>query len=271
MKRTAFYVSDGTGITAHTVGQTLLAEFEGLEIEHLIVRYVDTEEKVRNVVGRINAARDRPGLQPLVFNTIVNAQFRDSIARSRGFVVDIVGTFLNPLEQVLATHSSSSVARAHGGDTTDASYKNRMDAVHYALVNDDGARTDQYDRADVILVSVSRCGKTPTSLYMALQFGVFPANYPIVEEDISELQIPKALRPHKDKLFGLTIDPERLAAIRYERHADSRYSSRKQCEYEVREAEALFRRYGIPFVDTTHFSIEEISTRILSQMGVERC
>ena len=269
MKRTAFYVSDSTGITAHTLGQSLLAQFEGLQIEHVIVPYVDTEAKVHDVIRRINAACERDGVQPLVFDTIVNETFRTLLAQSQGFMVDILATFLKPLEQVLNTHSSYSVGRAHGA-TTDTSYKNRMDAVHYALDNDDGARINLYDRAEVILVGVSRCGKTPTCLYMALQFGVFAANYPITEEDISDLKIPRALQPYKNRLFGLTIDPERLSAIRNERRADSKYASLKQCEYEVREAEALFRRYGIPFLDTTHFSVEEISTRILSQLGMER-
>ena len=269
MKRTAFYVSDSTGITAHTLGQSLLAQFEGLDIEHVIVPYLDSEEKVLELVNRINAASDRDGAQALVFDTIVDDQYRAMLAQSRGFMVDILDTFLKPLEKVLDTHSSYSVGRSHGA-TTDTSYKNRMDAVHYALDNDDGAQINHYDRADLILVGVSRCGKTPTCIYMALQFGVFTANYPITEEDINDLRLPKALQPQKPKLFGLTIDPERLSAIRNERRANSKYASAKQCEFEVREAEALFRRYGIPFLDTTHFSIEEISTRILSRLGMER-
>jgi len=269
MKRTAFYVSDSTGITAHTLGQSLLAQFEGVQIEHVIVPYVDTEEKIRDVVTRINAAYERDGNQPLVFDTIVNEQFRHTLSQCRGFMVDILATFLKPLEQVLDTHSSYSVGRAQKA-TSDINYKNRMDAVNYAFDNDDGARVTHYDRAEIILVGVSRSGKTPTCLYMALQFGIYAANYPITEEDISDLRIPKALQPFKQKLFGLTIDPERLSAIRNERRADSKYASLKQCEYEVREVEAIFRRYGIPSLDATHFSVEEISSRILSLRGVER-
>jgi [pyruvate, water dikinase]-phosphate phosphotransferase / [pyruvate, water dikinase] kinase len=269
MKRTAFYVSDSTGITAHTLGQSLLAQFEGVQIEHVIVPYVDTAEKIRDLVTRINAAYERDGHQPLVFDTIVNDDFRGSLAQSHGFMVDILGAFLKPLEKVLNTHSSYSVGRAHSA-ATDSNYKNRMDAVNYAMDNDDGARITHYDRAEIILVGVSRSGKTPTCLYMALQFGVYTANYPITEDDISDLRIPKALQPFKQKLFGLTIDPERLAAIRHERRPDSKYASFKQCEFEVREVEAIFRRYGIPYLDTTHFSVEEITTRILSQLGVER-
>src|SRR5262245_33204757 len=185
MKRTAFYVSDSTGITAHTLGQSLLAQFEGLQVEHVIVPYVDTEEKIRDVVARIDAAHERDGIQPIVFDTIVNSQLRGRLSQSKGFMVDILGTFLKPLEQVLNTHSSYTVGRAHKA-ATDINYKNRIDAVNYALDNDDGARITHYDRAELILVGVSRSGKTPTCLYMALQFGVYAANYPITEEDISD-------------------------------------------------------------------------------------
>jgi [pyruvate, water dikinase]-phosphate phosphotransferase / [pyruvate, water dikinase] kinase len=269
MPRTAFYVSDSTGITAHTLGQSLLAQFEDLPIEHVTVPFVDSEEKVREAVARINAACDAQGVQALVFSTLINDELLAILRQSKGYMVDILGAFLKPLEQVLNVHSSYSVGRARA-DASDDSYKNRINAVNYALDNDDGSRLNQYDRADVILIGVSRCGKTPSCLYMALQFGLFAANYPLTEEDIGDLLLPKALEPFKAKLFGLTIDPERLTAIRHERRPDSKYSSAKQCEYEVREAEALFRRYGIPFLDTTLFSVEEISTRILSKLGVER-
>ncbi len=270
MSRIAFYISDSTGITAHTLGQSLLAQFEDLQIEHIIIPFVDNHDKVQSVIERINAATDsQGGLPAIVFSTLVNDDLRVQLAASRCYLVDILGTFLKPLEQVLKVHSSYSVGRARG-DTTDDSYKNRINAVNYALDNDDGSRLNQYGLADVILVGVSRCGKTPTCLYMAMQFGVFAANYPITEEDISELELPKSLQHHKGRLFGLTIDPERLATIRHERRPGSKYASLKQCDYEIREAVAMFRRYGIPYLDTTHFSIEEISTRILSQLGIDR-
>ncbi|HTR00969.1 MAG TPA: pyruvate, water dikinase regulatory protein [Candidatus Acidoferrum sp.] len=269
MSRTAFYVSDSTGITAHTLGQSLLAQFEELQIEHVLIPFVDTEAKVDEVIGRINAACDAEGVPALVFSTLVNDDLRARLAQSRGYLVDILGTFLKPLEQVLNVHSSYSVGHARG-NITDDSYKNRINAVNYALDNDDGSRVNQYGNADVILVGVSRCGKTPTCLYMALQFGVFAANYPITEEDINELELPKSLLPFKDRLFGLTINAERLCSIRNERRPNSKYASMKQCEFEIREAEAMFRRHHIPYLDTTHFSIEEISTRILSQLGIDR-
>lgn len=269
MRRLAFYVSDSTGITAHTMGKSLLAQFENLDVEHVIVPFVDSAEKVQEVIERINKATDEQGVPALVFSTLVNDELRTQLTQSRGFMMDILQTFLKPLEQVLAVHSSYTIGRARG-DATDDNYKNRINAVNYALDNDDGSRLNQYERADVILVGVSRCGKTPTCLYLALQFGVFAANYPITEEDIDELALPKGLQAHKQRLFGLTIDAERLTVIRNERRPNSKYASARQCELEVREAEAMFRRHGIPFLDTTHFSIEEISTRIIAQLNIGR-
>jgi hypothetical protein len=269
MKRTVFFISDSTGITAQTLGQSVMAQFEHLEFKKVVIPYVNTIEKAEETVLRINQTFDNDGIQPLVFDTIVDKKIRTVLAESRGFLMDILSTFLAPLETLLQAESSYTVGKARG-KTTDTNYRNRINAMHYAMDNDDGASTSRYEDADLILVGVSRCGKTPSSIYMALQFGIYTANYPITEEDLDELSLPKSLQAHRNKLFGLTIDPERLCVIRTERRANSRYSSQKQCEHEVREVEALFRRFGIPFVDTTHLSIEEIATKILSESGIER-
>lgn len=268
-RRTAFFISDGTGITAETLGNALLAQFDSIEFDRVILPYVDTAEQAREVVGRIDAAAAQDGAAPIIFDTIVNADLRKIIAGSRGELVDIFGTFLVPLERALGIPSSYAVGRSQIS-LDDPQYKARINAVNFAMENDDGGKTRQYDQAEVILVGVSRSGKTPTSLYLALQFGILVANYPLTEEDLGELTLPKALTLHKHKLFGLTIEPQRLAAIREQRKPGSRYASVKQCEFELREVEALFRRHGIPFLDTTHRSIEEISTRILVETGVER-
>ena len=269
MKRTAFFISDGTGITAETLGQSLLSQFENIEFTKLLRPYVDTVEKARDMVQQINAAAERDGIRPIIFDTVVNSDIRNELANSNGYLIDIFSTFLAPLEQEIGDGSSYSVGKSHSIQHS-GRYKDRIDAVHYAMDNDDGARTEHYDRADIILVGVSRCGKTPTSLYLALQSGIRAANYPLTEEDMERLQLPSALKPHKQKLFGLTIDPDRLTSIRHERRPNSRYASFAQCEFEVREVESLFRRENIPFVNTTTFSIEEISAKILVEMGIER-
>lgn len=269
MKRTAFFISDGTGLTAEALGNSLLAQFEKIEFEKITVPYIDTVEKARDVVARINSSADTNPDKPLVFDTIVDNTIRGIIAEADGFMVDIFGTFLSPLETELQASSSYSVGRTHAINNN-SRYEERIHAVNFALDNDDGARTRHYDEADLILIGASRSGKTPTCLYLALQYGVKAANYPITEEDLDDQKLPAPLRAHKEKIFGLTIEPERLANIRDERRPNSRYSSLKQCLMEVEEIETMYRRNRIPFMNTTTASVEEISTRIMVTTGLQR-
>lgn len=272
MTRTAFFISDGTGITAEGLGRSLLAQFEDVEIRMITKPYIDTLDKAQALVQVIEATAVRDGEQPIIIDTIVDEAVRAVIREAIGFKVDIFSTFLKPLEEELGTRSSYSVGRTHSIGRDDV-YMDRIHSVHFALDNDDGARTHQYDKADVILIGVSRCGKTPTSLYLALQFGIRAANYPLTEDDQDEdgtLKLPRTLATYRHKLFGLTIDPRRLSAIRHERRPNSRYSSLDQCVQEVQQAEALYRQMHVPFIDTTRFSVEEISTRMIAETGLNR-
>ncbi|PFG09214.1 hypothetical protein ATI45_1572 [Marinobacter sp. LV10MA510-1] len=269
MKRTAFFLSDGTGLTAEGLGHALLAQFEKIDFERITVPYIDDENKAHEIVERINLASEHDDARPLVFDTIVNNDIRTIVSTANGFMVDIFGTFLNPLEQELQSASSYTVGKSHSIVNGD-NYERRIHAVNFALDNDDGARIRHYDEADLILVGASRSGKTPTCLYLALQYGVKAANYPITEEDLTDQQLPKALRPHKQKVFGLTIEPERLATIRNERKPNSRYASISQCMHEIEEIELIYRRERVPFLNTTAYSVEEISTRIMVATGLKR-
>lgn len=272
MIRTAFFISDGTGITAESLGRSLLAQFENVDFRMITKPYIDSVDKAEALLEVINATAVRDGVKPIVIDTIVDVSIRNVISQAQGFKIDIFSTFLEPLEQELATHSTYSVGRTHSIGHDEA-YMERIDSVHFAMDNDDGARTHQYDKADIILVGVSRCGKTPTSLYLALQFGIRAANYPLTEDDLDEdgsLKLPPSLAPFHHKLFGLTIDARRLAAIRSERRPNSRYCSMDQCMQEVQQAEGLFRQLNIPYIDTTRSSIEEISTRMIAETGLNR-
>lgn len=269
MKRTAIFISDGTGITAETMGNSLLAQFDSIEFERITWPYMDSIEKAQKAVEKINRIAEETGHPPIIFDTIVDKNIRKMIDDSKALNIDIFAAFLAPLEAELQVESSYSVGKSHA-PTTSANYLARIDAVNFALDNDDGARTRHYTEADIILVGVSRSGKTPTCLYMAMQFGVKAANYPLTEEDMNDLRLPDFLEPFRHKLFGLTIDPERLAAIRNERRANSRYASLKQCYLEVDEVEDLYQREQIPFISTTDKSIEEIATRIMAETGLER-
>lgn len=267
-KRTAFFISDGTGITSETLGMSLLARFEEHDFTKVTLPYVDSIEKAEQTVIKINAAAERDGAKAIIFDTIVDDNIRRIISQSDSFMIDIFAAFLAPLEHELGVQSSYKVGRTR--ITKHKQYDQRIDAINYALDNDDGARTKLYDQADVILVGVSRSGKTPTCLYLAMQYGIKAANYPITEEDIEDQQLPALLKKHREKVFGLTIEPERLAIIRNERKANSRYSSVKQCNYEIEEVELMYKRERIPYLNTTHYSVEEIATRIMVQAQIER-
>lgn len=268
-ERTVYLVSDQTGVTAETLGHSLLTQFDGVEFRTVTVPFVNTVDKAIQVTRRINRNADRTGTRPIVFTSFVQDDIRAPLLASTGLVLDFFSAFLGPLEDELEMKSSHTLGRAHGmADLT--RYDSRIDAMNFAMDADDGHGIRHYDRADVVLTGVSRSGKTPTCIYLALQYGVFAANYPLAEEDLESGELPGVLRGFRGKLYGLTIATARLRQIRYERRPEGRYASAQQVSYELRSAERLFKRLGIPFIDTTHCSIEEIASTILSETGVER-
>jgi len=268
MSRTVFYISDGTGITAETLGHSLLTQFPELELNQTRVPFVDSEERAWEAVEMINKAAKTDGMPAIVFNTVVDSALCDVLANSNALFLDVFGTFLAPLEVELKTERSPHVGQAHGLVDHDR-YDQRIDAMNYALSNDDGAG-GEYKEADVILLGVSRSGKTPTSLYMALHHGMNAANYPLVDEDLQTHRLPPGLRGHKKRMFGLTIDADRLHQIRQERRPGSRYAGLQQCRREVAEAEQLFEQEGIPYINSTEMSIEEIAGKVMLGLGLER-
>ncbi|NLJ92723.1 MAG: kinase/pyrophosphorylase [Aeromonadales bacterium] len=265
---TVFYVSDGTAITAEVFGHAVLSQFP-LPFEHVTMPFVGDEAKANSIKERINDSYRQSGKQPIVFHTIVDTKLREIITSSDAKCYDFLNTFVSPIEQQLGVKADPRTHRTHGMDNR-KHYDARIDAVNYALENDDGVTTKEYDEADIILVGVSRCGKTPTSLYLALQFGIRVANYPFIDQDMEQMRLPTALKANRHKLFGLTIDPNRLQEIRERRRAGSRYAAPEQCQYELEQVERLFRMEAIPFIDTTFHSVEEISVKILERTGIPR-
>lgn len=268
-KRSVFFVSDGTAITAETLGHSLLAQFPNVDFDIHIIPYISSEEAATNVVAEINLRAQQDGQKPLVFDTLVDPYVRDIINTANAINLDVFEGLISKLADELGTIPTTLVGQTHAV-TDSESYKARIDAVHFALDNDDGARTRHYDKADLILIGVSRSGKTPTSIYLSLQFGIRVANYPLTEEDLDDNRLPAVLRPHKNKLFGLMIDAERLVAIRSERKANSRYASFSQCQMELRAIEGIYISEGIKYLNVSEMSIEEISTRVLQMTGLKR-
>lgn len=264
-----FFISDGTAITAETLGRSLLAQFPNVEFDVHIIPYVMTEEIALKTVEEINHHAEQAGCLPLVFDTLVNPNIREIINTANAVNLDVFEGLISKMEQELGIPSTTLVGQTHAV-TNSETYQARIDAVHFALDNDDGARTRHYDKADLILIGVSRSGKTPTSIYLSLQFGIRVANYPLTEEDLDDNRLPSVLKTHRHKLFGLMIDAERLVAIRTERMGQSRYASFNQCQMELRAIEGIYISEGIPYLNVSEMSIEEISTRILQMTGLKR-
>lgn len=262
MKRKIFFLSDSTGMTAENLGKSLFAQFPNIKFESATKPFIDTPEKARLVAEQINAESKEMEHRPIVVDTIVSDDVSSIIRETDCFYIDIFSTFLSPLENELGVKSSHTVGHPaifrEDNQTVDKAYMQRIEAVHFALANDDGMHLHRYDQADIILIGVSRTGKTPSSVYLGMQFGIKAANYPLIPDDLESNKLPAALAEHKKKLFGLTIRPARLSEIRNERKPNSTYASLRNCVDEVRQAEVLYRQYRVPYIDTTQLSIEEI-------------
>jgi regulator of PEP synthase PpsR (kinase-PPPase family) len=265
--RTVFFVSDGTGITAETFGHSVLTQFE-VRFKEVRLPFIDTVDKAHDALRKINEAFELDGNKPIVFSTLVKSQLSTIVRKSRGMHMDLFQTFVEPLESELGIKSTHTIGRHNITDSEE--YKNRIEAINFSLAHDDGQSHKNLEMADVILVGVSRSGKTPTSLYLAMQYGVKAANYPLIPEDFERGRLPSGLAPYKAKMFGLSITPERLSEIRNERRPGSKYAAIENCRYEINEAEKMMKKDGIRWMSSTVKSIEEIATVILQEIKSER-
>jgi len=269
-RRTVFFISDRTGITAEMLGNSLLTQFESLQFHRVTIPFVDSMEKVADAVRQVNATAQAEGRRPIVVSSIVDDVMSEAIRRDvNALTLDMFQTFIQPLEAELGAKSSHAAGRSHG-IANSHEYFARMEAINFTQAYDDGAATRDLDKAQVILIGVSRCGKTPTSLYLALQFGIRAANFPLTPDDFADRRLPGSVVPFRERLFGLTIQPERLREIREERRPGSHYAQLDNCRHEVREAENLMLQHDLPMLDTTSKSIEEIATTILHRAKLAR-
>ena len=267
--RNVYMISDGTALTVESLGSSLLTQFEQVNFNTFVFPFIDSMEKAENVCNKISQDYANSHVKPLVFMTLVDPKISDLIRNTNACVFDFFESFLIKIEEELQVNASDIAGRAHGVSSKEK-YNLRIDAVNYALAFDDGMKLEGYNIADIILIGVSRCGKTPSCLYMALQFGVFAANYPLTDDVLTDCILPEVLRPYKHKLFGLTIDPQRLSNIREERRPNTQYSSLLQCRREVNDVEKMYKYERIPYINSTTFSIEEIATKIMSLAQLKR-
>jgi regulator of PEP synthase PpsR (kinase-PPPase family) len=260
-----FFLSDSTGITAETMGNALLIQFPNLRFERRLIPFISTVEEARRVVAILNAAAAGP-VTPLAFSTTAMEEVRQELLRTKCPLIDFFDLHMERVESILGVKGIRVAARLHGmGDVQ--RYNARMAAVEYAIEHDDGQSMRALDKADVILVAPSRCGKTPTTMYLALQHGIFVANYPLVEEDFEIAELPRPVRELRDRCFGMTTTPARLSQIRNARRPNSRYASLEQCSYELRQAEAMYRNHHLLVINSSAKSVEEMSTVILQTLS----
>ena len=267
--RNVFYVSDGTGLTAEMLGETLISQFPETEFKRTIIPYVKNESDAENVVKKIKAIKNTTGDYPVVISTLVDDSLHLILSESGAVIFDLFATFIEPLETILNSHSVHKKGRMHGVADSDR-YHHRVRALEYSLSHDDGLSHTSLEKADLIITGVSRCGKTPTALYMAMQFSLRAANYPLIQEDLEKEKLPDVLKPFKNKLIGLNIKSEQLSLYRQERRANSTYASLKQCKKEIQQALNIFESEDIPYLDTSSVSIEEIATRIVQKVNLHR-
>jgi regulator of PEP synthase PpsR (kinase-PPPase family) len=268
-RKRVFFVSDRTGITVESLGSSLLTQFGAMDFLRVTLPFIDSIPKAIQVVAQVNEAHRESGQRPLVFSSIVDDEVRAEINKADGLVLDVFERFIVPLENELGQKSTHAVGKSHSaGNAKD--YNHRIEAINYTLSHDDGVTHRGLEEADIVLVGVSRSGKTPTCLYMAMQFGIKAANYPLIPEDLEANRLPPSLVPLKGKVWGLSIAPERLHQIRSERRPDSTYAALENCRYEVAAAEKLMRQAQIPYLDSTTKSIEEIATHMLHEAHLVR-
>ena len=268
-KRTVFFLSDRTGITAETLGHSLLTQFDGIEWVKVNIPFLDEIDKIKGAIDQINRVAESEGFRPLVFSTLLKPEILEQIRQANCRVYDFFEMFIGPIEQELNQPFVRIAGRSHGLQQHMAYFK-RINAINYVLAHDDGVNPKNFAQADIILIGVSRTGKTPTCLYLAMQYGIAAANYPLTQEDMGLMQLPKILEPVQNKLFGLTLSATQLHLIRQERRPNSEYASLAQCQREIQWQQSLFKLVGIPYLDTTSISIEEISTIILNKRGLKR-
>ncbi len=269
MKRKVFFISDSTAITAETIGRTLLTQFEKEEFDQMTIPFVQTQDKLSPVIELINHTEDETGVRPLVFSTMTDRYLTTKLRKCNALVLDLFNAFINPLEAELGVHSTYIAGRSHG--LTDKKvYDKRMEAMNFTLTHDDGASVQKLKHAQIVLIGVSRSGKTPVSVFLAMQFGIRAANYPLTDDDFGSARLPKILHAHRENLYGLIIDPDRLQQIRQKRKPDSTYASIRQCRKEIHDIEEMYQFERIPYLDVTYSSVEEIASQIIQDKGLKR-
>ena len=263
-KRSVFFISDRTGKTAESIGQSLLSQFDSIEFEYRLFSFVTSISQAQLVANEIQQDSIMSGEKPLVFSTLVNEELQDLILLTDACVISLFNSFIEPLEECLQIESSHTIGKPHE-EFGNEEYRKHMDSIDFAMKNDDGINTSRFDQAEIILIGVSRCAKTPTCLYLAMNFSVKATNYPLTDDDFGDGVLPDFLQPFVNKIVGLTIQADQLSAIRQKRRPGTEYATLKKCKQEIKYAENIMKKAGIFMLDSTAMSIEEIAVKIAKE------
>jgi hypothetical protein len=262
---TLYIVSDGRGDTGASVLEAALVQFQGES--HRILREANVRSKER-VLAIIAAAREVHGV---VFYTLVEQQTRlalqESAAQHGVPVVDILGPVFSALHDTFGRKPGSQpgLLYARGRERFD-----RLDAVDYTLEHDDGRHHNQLANADVVLVGVSRSGKSSTCFFLALQ-GVKAANVPFVPGQILP---PELIALPRERVIGLVVNPSRLIALREARakhfglDAGNAYTDAEKVRQEVRDAHRLCLLHDWRTIDVSYMAVEEIAREVVHLRGL---
>lgn len=261
-----YFLSGSTGILAEDLGKALLCQFPEISFNEEKIPFIRTEEDAWK--AREHILKRSSGRHPLVFSTIMNPELIGILDAPEIEFFNICDTYLNRLAELLeAEPLRESGFSRHLDDTTMAK---RVSAIQYCIAHDDGSLTRDYDEAEVILLGVSRSGKTPVSVYLATQMGIKTANYPLVCEDLNAYRLPMDIIRNKKRVVGLSTTPEILHHIREKRYKDSSYAKLATCVKELSQAHQIFLNYQIPVIMSDGRSIEETATQVAQTLAVNR-
>lgn len=258
-----FIVSGGTGFSGEQLVRTALAQFPASEVEVAVIAGIRRSEQLEAAVERSAAAGG------LIVHTLVDSELRltlDRLARNRGVLaVDLMGPLLAQLQVVLDLEPAGrpGLYRERNRETLE-----RNEAIDYTLAHDDGRHPEGWRRADIVLVGVSRVGKTPISLYLA-SLGRKVANVPLVGGEAP----PELFQLHRRRVVGLTIEPDQLLAHRRWRERrlkvslSGSYSNPLKLREELEAARRVFLQGGFAVVDITGKPVEVSAKEILEAVG----
>ena len=256
-----YLVGERTGQTISKVADAVLSQFETGTIQVRRFTMVEDTDLILSILSRAQQEK------ALVAYTIVaphNREFLEREAAKRELeTVDVMGNFIVKLALFLEQRPLGIPGKQH---QIDANYYRRIEAIEFAVKHDDGRSPHTLHRADIVLVGLSRTGKTPLSAYMA-QMGWKVANIPLFPD------VPppaEAIAIDQVKIYALAIEADALVRVRQERLKylglpdDAKYADPSKIVQEIAWCQAFYRQHSHwPVIDVSGRAIEEVAARIM--------